>query len=63
MSGSNGVHYISTELQHISSFAELAFMASGVKKAAKKREGFALVRDRRLQGTKFHHPKEVAAGR
>jgi diguanylate cyclase (GGDEF)-like protein len=49
MSLSVGV--VSTEVNQFKSFAELASIASEVKKAAKSHEGTCVVRDRRLQRT------------
>jgi len=38
---------VSTEQCKVNSYGELAFLASGVKKAAKQQEGFSIVRNRR----------------
>jgi hypothetical protein len=38
---------VSTEECQVNSYAELAFLASGVKRAAKQEKGSAIVRNRR----------------
>jgi hypothetical protein len=43
---------VSTEVNKFSSYAELASLASEIKKLAKKQKGFSIVRDRRLLGPK-----------
>ncbi|MBF0566773.1 MAG: EAL and GGDEF domain-containing protein [Nitrospirae bacterium] len=39
---------VSTEINKINSYPELASLASEIKKAAKREEGFSIIRDRRL---------------
>ncbi len=48
---------VSTEVNKFGSYAELASLASEIKKLAKKQKGFSIVRDRRLLG-----PKSEPAG-
>jgi diguanylate cyclase (GGDEF)-like protein len=43
---------VSTEVNKISSYAELASLATEIKKMAKKQKGFSIVRDRRLYSQK-----------
>ncbi|MGV1098384.1 EAL domain-containing protein [Thiovibrio sp. JS02] len=52
---------VSTEQCKVNSYGELAFLASGVKKAAKKQKGFSIVRNKRCSAQAAVMPLENKA--
>lgn len=48
---------VSTEVKMFESYAELASLATEIKKLAKKRKGFSIVRDRRLNDSRKEGPE------
>lgn len=51
---------VSTEIHHISSFAEVSSIASDLKKRAKNIPGSAIVRDRRIAGSAMQEHKALS---